>query len=488
MRRLRWARPSDRERTHAPRRRNRARPALRSDLRANRFYAAAHELRGRKRDLTAVITIGRGHDVDLGERLIQGLNQAAERPHSMRQPVANPPPMPMLKFTDRDHLAPPTELLESFTARFGGTPRVFSAPGRVNLIGEHTDYNEGFVFPVAIERRTYVAMAPRSDALVVAHALNKRQELSFELSNPGPRRRGSWLDYVEGTAQALRARGYPLRGANLMFWSDVPVGAGLSSSAALEVAIGLSLTALASDSPPDLVQIALAGQAAEHEYVGTMCGIMDQYAAALSREGAALLIDCRSLEARAIPLALGTACLLICDTRVKHQLADSAYNRRRAECEEGVLLLQRQRPEIRSLRDARMDELAAAALPEPVDRRCRHVVTENERTVQAAAALAEGRLAEVGALMSQSHESLRRDYEVSCPELDEAVTAACSETGVYGSRMTGGGFGGCTITLLERDAVPRVSASIERRFAERFNAQPRFFVTNAAAGAAEHVI
>ncbi|HET9929692.1 MAG TPA: hypothetical protein VFQ35_03355, partial [Polyangiaceae bacterium] len=253
-----------------------------------------------------------------------------------------------------------------------------------------------------------------------------------------------------------------------------------------EVAVGLALLRLSSTQSVDGVELALAGQAAEHEYVGTLCGIMDQFAASLSRADSALLIDCRSLAARPVPMELGTACILICDTRVKHRLADSAYNQRRAECNRGVELLQQRFPHVRSLRDASLGDLAAVPLPDVIARRCRHVVSENERTLQAADALVEGRLADMGALMSKSHDSLRDDYEVSCDELDEAVRAAQGEARVYGSRMTGGGFGGCTITLLERDAVGRVREAIERRFAERFSTKPAFFTSRAAEGAREH--
>jgi galactokinase len=382
----------------------------------------------------------------------------------------------------------PIELLQSFAAKFGGAPRVFSAPGRVNLIGEHTDYNEGFVFPIAIEQRTYVAARARVDELVVVHSLAKHEDGRFDLAKPGARRRNSWLDYVEGTAQALRSRGHQLRGVDMALWSDVPVGAGLSSSAALEVAVGLALVSLAGEKQPDPVELALAGQAAEHEYVGTLCGIMDQFAAALSRPGCALLIDCRSLEARAVPLELGSATLLVCDTRVKHRLADSAYNQRRRECQEGLELLKHTFPEIRSLRDLDLSRLSRAALPELALRRCRHVISENERTLRAADALSEGRIADVGALMSQSHESLRDDYEVSCVELDEAVATARAQPGVYGARMTGGGFGGCTITLAERDAIPHVREAIERRFAERFDTAPAFFTSRASGGAREDAV
>jgi galactokinase len=309
----------------------------------------------------------------------------------------------------------------------------------------------------------------------------------FDLAEPGPPRRGTWLDFVEGTARALLARGFALTGANLLLDSDVPAGAGLSASAALELSVGYALASLSGVERPNRVDLALAGQVAEHDYVGTMCGIMDQYIAALGQERHALLIDCRSLEFEAVPLQLGSACVLICDTRVKHDLATSAYNERRQQCEEGVRLIARELPEVRALRDVSMSAFEAVRLhlPPPLDRRCRHVVLENARTLAAAKALEAGKLSLLGALMSDSHASLRDDYEVSCVELDEAVAAAAREPGVYGSRMTGGGFGGCTVTVLDREAVPRVMNAVAGRLESRFGTSPRFFATAASDGVRE---
>ncbi|HEX3775793.1 MAG TPA: galactokinase [Polyangiaceae bacterium] len=380
------------------------------------------------------------------------------------------------------------EQLETrFVERYGARPRIFSAPGRVNLIGEHTDYNEGFVLPLAIERRTFVAASPRSDGRISAFSEHAESAIEFELASPGAKRQGSWRNYVEGTAQALLNAGFAVEGANLLIASDVPAGAGLSASAALELAIGLALVCLAGNPSPDRVKLALAGQAAEHTYVGTLCGIMDQYVVALGQAEHALLIDCRSLEFSVVPFELGSACLLICDTRVKHELSSSAYNERRQQCEIGVSLLARSLPHVRALRDVSLAELerAAAQLPPLIARRCRHVVGENARTLEAAELLEAGRLVELGKLMCASHASLRDDYEVSCAELDECVAAASEESGVYGSRMTGGGFGGCTVTLLERAALERVQTAITRRFTARFGKAPEFLVTGASAGARE---
>ncbi len=251
-----------------------------------------------------------------------------------------------------------TQLQRAFQELYGVSPRLFRAPGRVNLIGEHTDYNDGFVLPMALERETVVAAAPRTDRRVRVHALDLNEQAEFDLDQPGPRQRGIWLDYIEGVAQALERRGARLQGADMALMSDVPVGAGLSSSAALEVSTGLALLTLAGVEV-DRVQLALAGQEAEHTYVGAKVGIMDQFIAALGRAGHALLIDCRALTTTLIPVKTERALVVICDTRVKHELAASEYNTRRAECEQGVELLKRAGlTDIRALRDVSVAEFA----------------------------------------------------------------------------------------------------------------------------------
>jgi len=380
-----------------------------------------------------------------------------------------------------------SRLKTDFAKRFAATPRVFSAPGRVNLIGEHTDYNDGFVLPMAIERRTSVAASRRDDRRVVAVSGALGETFEFELDRPGAPLRGIWGDYVEGTARALVARGVPVTGANLWIESDVPRGAGLSASAALETSIGLALSALAGRLDLDRVTLARAGQAAEHEYVGTLCGIMDQYIAALGVERHALFVDCRSLEARSVPLELSDSKLVVCDTGVKHELASSAYNQRRRECEEAVRLLLPALPGIVALRDVDGPsfERHADLLPEVVRRRARHVVTENERTLRAEVALAARNFAEFGRLMVASHVSLRDDYEVSCPELDLAVDEALAEPGIHGARMTGGGFGGCMIALARTASVEPLIERVTRALAARFGATVHAFATDAATGARE---
>jgi galactokinase len=358
----------------------------------------------------------------------------------------------------------------------------------VNLIGEHTDYNEGFVLPMALDRRTFVAAARRRDRKVRARADNIGEEREFDLDRPGPGRRRNFVDYVEGTAQALISRGARLTGADMLITSEVPTGAGLSSSAALEISTGFALLSLAGEGDFSRAELARAGQAAEHTYVGILCGIMDQFIATLGRADHALLIDCRTLEARAVPLSLPGSVIVVCDTRVKHQLASSEYNRRRAECQRAVDLLRDPLPEVRALRDVSVQafERHQGLLPDVVRKRCRHVVTENARTLAAADALDINDLEGAGRLMFESHRSLRDDYEVSCPELDLAVELARAVPGVYGARMTGGGFGGCTVNLVSENAARPLSEALAAGLEERFGKTPDIFTSRAGDGAKEH--
>ncbi|HWW76304.1 MAG TPA: galactokinase, partial [Pyrinomonadaceae bacterium] len=335
-------------------------------------------------------------------------------------------------------------------------------------------------------RETVVAAAPRDDRTVRTYSVGLNEELSFDLDHPHPPQRGVWLDYVEGVAQALRSRGVKLSGADLLIDSDVPAGAGLSSSAALEIAVGLALVRV-SGQETDSVTLALAGQQAEHTYVGTLCGIMDQFVAALARERHALLIDCRSLEAEPVPLDTTEAAFVIADTRVKHELSSSEYNVRRAECARGVELLQERLPDIQQLRDVSPDDLGQHAdlLPDTILRRCRHIVTENERTLAAARALRSGDLTEMGRLMYESHYSLRDDYEVSSPELDLLVEIARGLSGVLGARMTGGGFGGSTVSLVRRNALEEFERALSEAYERETGKPPAILVSEAGAGAAE---
>jgi galactokinase len=341
------------------------------------------------------------------------------------------------------------EIQGAFQARFGGQPRIYRAPGRVNLIGEHTDYNDGFVMPAAIEFSMWSASAPRGDRKLIVHSENYSETCEFNLDDPEPRRRGHWSDYVLGVAVSLERSGIALPGANLLLRSDVPIGAGLSSSAALEVAVALALT----PEPVHPTTLAKLCQRAENEFVGVQCGIMDQFVACHAKSGNALLLDCRSLEYSFAPIPPGVK-LVIANSMVRHSLAGGEYNRRRAECAEAAAYLGK------SLRDVTMPELERAALPETILRRARHVITENVRVTRAQAALDRGDLTEFGQLMYQSHRSLRDNYQVSCAELDTLVEIARGLPGVYGSRMTGGGFGGCTISLVAEEHVDTVRAAI----------------------------
>ena len=378
------------------------------------------------------------------------------------------------------------DLRAEFRKIYHREPRFFRAPGRVNLIGEHTDYNGGFVLPMAIERGTTVAAAAREDRKIRVFSVNLNESGEIDLDAPEKARRGAWLDYVEGVARILERRNVKLRGADLLIDSDVPSGAGLSSSAALEISVGLALTEI-SGNTIDKVGLALAGQAAEHEFVGAKVGIMDQYVSALGRKNHALLIDCRSLEAEQIPFTSSDAAIVICDSKVKHDLAASEYNTRRAECEQGVEILREFIPGITQLRnvDIKDFEKYAAYLPEIIRKRCRHVVTENERTLNAAEALKKNDLTEFGRLMWLSHASLRDDYEVSCRELNLLVEIASQCEGVFGGRMTGGGFGGSTVNLVRRNSVGNFTKKISDEYRRQTNIEPAVYISNPADGVKE---
>lgn len=367
-----------------------------------------------------------------------------------------------------------------------GEPRVFQAPGRVNLIGEHTDYNDGFVLPIALNYTTKVFAAPRADEKIEVYSANYDELKTFDFNSAPRKNTGEWINYVEGVARILRDKTHKIGGANLLISSDVPVGAGLSSSAAIEIAVGYALTSV-SNTEIDKIQLALVGQAAEHEYAGTKSGIMDQFAATFGRAEHALLIDCRKLESRAIPLHFDSAEIIVCNSGVKHSLASSEYNTRREECEKGVAILREFLPEISALRDVSKQNLErfAAHLPETIYRRCCHVVTENSRTLKAAEAFRYGDIILAGKLMSQSHESLRDDYEVSCAELDTLVALAENFDGVYGARMTGGGFGGCTVNLVEREKSREFIEYLRKNYAEQTGISADFFHIQASDGVSE---
>lgn len=380
----------------------------------------------------------------------------------------------------------PNVIRAQFQMIFGQEPSVFSAPGRVNLIGEHTDYNDGFVLPMAIDRRTYVAAAPREDRQVRCASVGFDGQIVFDLK-PDLLPASDWANYVRGVATCLLRAGFELRGTDLLIASDVPLGAGLSSSAALESAVGFALLKIA-DQPTelavDLVALALAAQRAEQEFTGTQCGVMDQFIACLGIEGHALLIDCRSLEYEAVPVDLREARIVVCNSMVKHNLASGEYNKRRSECDEAVRRLAVYLPGIRSLRDVALGEfeLYADSLPDVVRRRACHVVTENTRTLTAVEALKSDNLNRFGQLMYASHQSLQNDYDVSCRELDLLVDIAKGCRGVYGARMTGGGFGGCTVNLVASDQVENLIGEITERYKREIGLSPENYICQASDG------
>ena len=356
------------------------------------------------------------------------------------------------------------DLQTKFRARFGGASNVYRAPGRVNLIGEHTNYNEGYAMPMAIGLSCRVAVGMRADRRleIYSETLNESVERSLAAADLHPS--GNWTDYPVGVAAMLQQKGYSLRGANLFIHSEIPLGAGLSSSAALEVAVGFALLRI-SGYQIEPLELASLCQRAENNFVGTRCGIMDQFAACHGQAGMALVLDCRSLEYYPLPLPNNVA-LLVCDTKVKHELASSEYNLRRAECEQAVRLLAESLPHVRSLRDLNSTQLGSQRdrLTLQLYKRARHVVTENERVQSAATALKRGDARSMGELMRASHRSLRDDFEVSCAELEAMIEIADRQLGVYGSRLMGGGFGGCTINLVEFEHM----VEFQRRVAEEY--------------------
>jgi galactokinase len=374
------------------------------------------------------------------------------------------------------------DLLNEFRARFGSAATVYRAPGRVNLIGEHTDYNDGFVLPAAIEFYCSVAAAPRTDRKLVIHSENFNESAEGNLDAISGIAKNHWSGYPLGVAWAIEASGKRLKGANLLIRGEVPLGAGLSSSAAIEVATGFALLDQ-SELPIDLKNLAETCQKAENEFVGAHVGIMDQFVSCHGRASHALLLDCRSLEYNLVKLPPGIQ-LVICNSMVKHEIGSSQYNVRRAECEQGVRALRNALPEIRALRDVTLAQLEEhrGLLSAKVYSRCLHVVTENGRVRSAVEAFESGDLRGLGRLMSDSHRSLRDDYEVSSKELDLLVGLAVAQPGVIGARMTGGGFGGCTINLVESSALEAFKKHVAAGYFEGTGRKPEIYVSPAADG------
>ena len=359
------------------------------------------------------------------------------------------------------------------------------SPGRVNLIGEHTDFNLGYVLPTAIDREIRIACLPTEDRRVVLHRLDTGQRGEFHLDHL-PQRAGNWLDYAVGTAWALTEAGLPLRGIRGVIGSNLPMGAGLSSSAAMELAVSYALLA-GGAATPEPMALARIAQRAENAFVGVQSGLMDQFAVACGQAEAALLLDCRSLDWRTVQLPLDALTLVVCDSGQSRELAGSEYNVRRAQCDAAVAGLARHDPAVRSLRDvspALLDEAAAQGWLEPVVlNRARHVVEENIRVLDTIAALEAHDLPALGRLFAASHASLRDLFEVSSPALDALVEIAVATPGVVAARMTGAGFGGCTINLVRPAAVDDLRAAVEKGYARRTGYTPRVFPVTPTAGA-----
>lgn len=383
-------------------------------------------------------------------------------------------------------LATTRALTESFRGIYRTDPRrIVCAPGRVNLIGEHTDYNDGFVMPAAIDFHSYCTISERTDRALSIYSEQFQEKVDFTLDCLGESPRKHWSDYIRGVASVLRDEGYPLKGANLVIDGRVPIGSGLSSSAAIEVATALGLTLLGGFTIP-LRELARLCQRAENIYTGARCGIMDQFTSCFGKVGNALMLDCRSLQTTYLALPAEIR-LVICNTMVRHELAAGEYNERRASCERVVEIVRTVVPKAYALRDIQLQDLerCRSGLSDVDFRRARHVITENMRVIEAKAALQRMDLVRFGELMYLSHESLDRDYQVSCRELNLMVDLARNMQGVYGARMTGGGFGGCTINLVQTQVASEFQTNIAREYKRIAGLSPQIFVTGAAAGASE---
>jgi galactokinase len=376
-------------------------------------------------------------------------------------------------------------LRAEFRARFGTDPRIFRAPGRVNLIGEHTDYTEGFVMPLAINLHAWVAAAPRNDQRIRVYSSNIGQMAELDLAKPALSAQGHWSAYILGVAAALIDANHKISGADLLVRGDVPMGAGLSSSASVEVASGFAMLAVSGLSMP-ATELAKVCQSAENQYAGAMVGIMDQMMACCGRENYALLLDCRTLGFELLPL-FRDAQFVVCNSMVKHDHAANEYNQRRGDCETAARILASRMPNVKTLRDVSIEDLErfAADLPTTVYRRAHHVVTENARVLAARVALEKSDPELFGALLKQSHVSLRDDYNVSCAELDILVKLASNSPGVYGSRMTGGGFGGCTISLVATEHIEEFKRTIVEEYRHATKFTPDVYSFHASDGVQE---
>lgn len=377
-------------------------------------------------------------------------------------------------------------LKDSYQKYFGeGQPRLFTAPGRINIIGEHTDYNGGFVLPGAVDKAISMAILPNGTDYVNLISIDHDDAaLFFRIGGPQPKEQ--WASYFYGVIEEMRQRGATVGGFNAVFGGDVPLGAGMSSSAALESCVGTALNALF-DLHFTKEELAKIGQMTEHHYIGVRCGIMDQFASIFGTKGHVVRLDCRSLEYTLVPFKPKGIEIVLIDTMVKHLLASSEYNVRRAQCEEGVAVIKKYLPNVELLRDVTMEELEAHRSEiDPVSyRRCAFVISENKRLLDACAAMEKGDFEEVGKLVYATHDGLSKDYGVSCPELDFIVNIAHEHESVLGARMMGGGFGGCVIALVRKEGVAAYVEDVKKRYKVEFDKDPRVIEVEISDGARE---
>lgn len=362
------------------------------------------------------------------------------------------------------------EIRNRYTELFNAEPLLVRSPGRINLIGEHTDYNDGFVMPAAIDKEIVFAIGLSGTSDSQIYAKDFDQHISVDIKNPAKVNKPGWANYLLGVLFQIQQHGHSVQPFNCVFGGNIPTGSGLSSSAALECGFGFALNELFNLNIPRLTIVTMA-QWAEHNYVGVKCGIMDQYASVMGKDGSVILLDCRSLQHRYAPIDLNDHIIVLCDTKVKHALVDSEYNTRRLECEEGVRILKKYYPTIQSLRDVSFDMLNKHKdeLKEKVFDRCFYVVSEIQRVQDATKDLEANDLKAFGKKMYETHEGLSKLYQVSCPELDFLVDEAKKTGKVFGARMMGGGFGGCTINILKEDDADEVIDSLTQAYKKKYN-------------------
>lgn len=366
--------------------------------------------------------------------------------------------------TEKDSIR---DISEKFASLYNEVPLLVRSPGRINIIGEHTDYNEGFVLPAAINQSAFVAVSLRNDDNIQLFSSDYKQKFDSSLSELLPTTLG-WPNYVLGVADQLMKRGYRMKGFNLILHGEVPIGAGLSSSASIECATVFALNQLL-DLKIETMDMVLIAQKAEHEFAKVMCGIMDQFASMFGKKDHVIRLDCRSLAYEYMPMKLEGVSIVLLNTNVKHSLASSEYNTRRTQCEQGVAWVKEHHASVKSLRDVTLDMLIKHVQPRDtvIFKRCHYVISENERLIKGCEDLKAGNISALGKKMFQTHEGLSKDYEVSCKELDVLVDSVKNDPDVLGARMMGGGFGGCTINLVKDHAIDKLTTSVSRVYKEQ---------------------